>query len=224
MLPFQDVNDFVLVHHERMPVRQDRCQGSGIGPARVSTHVDHQPPARLAVADDAGPADDDAAWWPDRAAGPSRMRAAGHVDPDVRVGVAARIVGDAGPGLDLGEIGAEPADINLDLLPAGARLVGARPGCTGRKSSGIAGGWSSADGRPRRLRSPDAPVMFTIHFARRSTSTIVRLRWAPSKYQKSGPRTLLSDVQHPSPSFFQICTIEQSGRRRRRATGRGRSR
>ena len=43
-----------------------------------------------------------------------------------------------------------------------------------------------------------------------STSTIVTLRCAPSKYQKSGPRAWLSDVQHPSPSFFNVA-VRQVG-------------
>ena len=39
--------------------------------------------------------------------------------------------------------------------------------------------------------------MFTIQRAPVSTSTIVTLRWAPSKYQKSNPRALMSDVHVP---------------------------
>ena len=57
--------------------------------------------------------------------------------------------------------------------------------------------------------------MFTIHRAPASTSTIVTLRCAPSKYQNSGPRAYVSDVQHPSPSFFHVLVADVGDARRR---------
>jgi hypothetical protein len=52
--------------------------------------------------------------------------------------------------------------------------------------------------------------MFTIHLPPVSTSTNVTFRCAPSKYQNSGPRALVSDVQQPSPNFFQVFRVRSA--------------
>jgi hypothetical protein len=50
----------------------------------------------------------------------------------------------------------------------------------------------------------------TVHRRSRFTSTISRLRCAPSKYQKSGVPTSLSAVQQPSPSCRQVRRLGSS--------------
>ena len=60
--------------------------------------------------------------------------------------------------------------------------------------------------RMRHLRAVESWRVVDVHHppSPASTSTIVTLRCAPSKYQNSGPRAQVSDVQHPSPNFFQV--------------------